>query len=70
MTVINFKWIIYIFNKVLEQMIENDELVKKPPKKFENGAIYDGEWKSEQRFGRGRQIWADGSIYEGFEYFF
>ena len=46
-------------------MIENGEIFKKPPIKLENGAVYDGEWKGEQRFGRGRQIWTDGSLYEG-----
>ena len=34
---------------------------------LENGARYEGEWNEEtnKRDGRGYQIWADGSLYEG-----
>lgn len=35
---------------------------------LENGARYEGQWNVEtnQRDGKGVQIWADGSIYEGY----
>mmetsp|Transcript_22718 Transcript_22718/g.21896 ORF Transcript_22718/g.21896 Transcript_22718/m.21896 type:complete len:119 (+) Transcript_22718:281-637(+) len=35
---------------------------------LENGARYEGEWNEEtnKRDGRGYQIWADGSLYEGY----
>jgi hypothetical protein len=35
---------------------------------YENKAIYYGEWSTEsnQRHGRGIQIWVDGSRYEGY----
>ena len=35
---------------------------------YENRAIYYGEWKknSNQRHGRGIQVWTDGSRYEGY----
>jgi hypothetical protein len=35
---------------------------------LENGARYEGEWNesTNKRDGRGYQIWADGSLYEGY----
>ena len=35
---------------------------------LENGAKYEGEWDVVRnlRDGRGKQIWADGSLYEGY----
>ncbi|CAD8174001.1 unnamed protein product [Paramecium octaurelia] len=36
------------------------------PYQFENGAIYVGQWKNHQRWGKGKQYWPDGSVYEGF----
>ena len=41
---------------------------KKPLLLLENGAKYEGEWLKglEIRDGRGVQIWADGSRYEGY----
>ena len=33
---------------------------------FENGAVYKGQWKNEQRHGYGIQIWPDGAKYEGY----
>ena len=35
---------------------------------FPDGSVFDGEWNTatNQRHGRGHQIWADGSIYEGY----
>jgi hypothetical protein len=41
---------------------------RKPEVTLENGAKYEGEWDAVHnlRDGRGRQIWADGSLYEGY----
>ena len=38
---------------------------------MENGAKYEGEWRvigngEDVREGRGKQVWADGSLYEGY----
>jgi hypothetical protein len=35
---------------------------------LENGAKYEGEWdiSNDMRDGKGLQIWADGSLYEGY----
>ena len=35
---------------------------------LENGARYEGEWDANRdvRDGKGKQIWADGSLYEGY----
>ncbi len=38
---------------------------KRPPKTFEDGSVYDGEWIGENKDGYGIFTWADGSIYEG-----
>lgn len=40
----------------------------KNPTLLDNGAIYIGEWSEtdSKKFGKGIQIWKDGSIYEGF----
>eukprot|EP01016_Furgasonia_blochmanni_P000704 TRINITY_DN1020_c0_g1_i10.p1 TRINITY_DN1020_c0_g1~~TRINITY_DN1020_c0_g1_i10.p1 ORF type:complete len:419 (+),score=58.08 TRINITY_DN1020_c0_g1_i10:65-1321(+) len=36
------------------------------PYMFENGAVYEGQWKSGMRHGRGSQYWSDGSVYQGY----
>lgn len=43
-------------------------VILRPTVEFENKAIYYGEWDKEtnQRQGRGIQLWQDGSIYEGY----
>ena len=42
-------------------------LILKPPYEFPNKRqIYYGEWKGEERYGRGVQQWLDGSRYEGY----
>ena len=47
------------------ETIENT--IKRGPVEIENGAIYTGDWNSDnQRYGKGLQIWKDGSVYEGF----
>lgn len=41
--------------------------IKRGPVKLESGAIYIGEWNDHfERHGRGIQLWADGSKYEGY----
>ena len=37
----------------------------RPDFKFENGAVYRGEWKGLDRHGFGVQKWEDGAKYEG-----
>jgi hypothetical protein len=31
-----------------------------------DGTIYIGQWKNGMKWGKGKQIWPDGSVYEGF----
>jgi hypothetical protein len=40
----------------------------RPQTQLQDGSMYEGEWNvhSDQRHGRGYQIWSDGSIYEGY----
>lgn len=38
----------------------------KPPVELDNGAIYYGQWKDGKQEGRGRQVWKDGTFYEGY----
>ena len=47
---------------------ENEEknLEFKDPIDLEIGAVYFGTWKNNERWGKGLQIWTDGSIFEGF----
>lgn len=47
---------------------DNITVLLKEPVKFNNKAIYYGEWSSNsnQRHGRGIQTWIDGSRYEGY----
>ena len=48
----------------------NDNIIvtKRQPVEFDNKAIYYGEWNvaTNQRHGRGIQVWIDGSRYEGY----
>ena len=49
--------------------LDDDEPVElKPAVEYENKSIYYGEWSknTNKRHGRGIQVWADGSIYEGY----
>ena len=43
-------------------------MVYRPPYRLQNGAIYVGQWNSDNndREGKGRQVWPDGSTYEGY----
>ncbi|OMJ65703.1 hypothetical protein SteCoe_37759 [Stentor coeruleus] len=44
-----------------------ESLLKRGSVEMENGAIYAGEWnKNNQRHGKGKQVWSDGSMYEGY----
>ena len=36
------------------------------PLEFENKYVYQGQWKGDERNGRGVQQWKDGSFYEGY----
>ena len=46
---------------------EGSKRKKRPLTTLENGARYEGEWNETtgKREGKGYQIWADGSLYEG-----
>ena len=47
--------------------VDFGKLIKRGPCEIDNQAIYDGEWtENNQRQGKGKQIWTDGSIYEGY----
>lgn len=42
-------------------------LQKRGPIMIENGSIYTGDWNSSnEKHGKGSQVWKDGSLYEGF----
>jgi hypothetical protein len=43
---------------------ENNQIVK-GRKVYDNGNVYDGDWKDGQSSGFGKFIWSDGNIYEG-----
>ena len=36
------------------------------PYQLENQSVYIGQWKNKLRSGKGKQIWKDGSQYEGY----
>ncbi|CDW73108.1 morn repeat protein [Stylonychia lemnae] len=44
-----------------------NEIIQKPLIKYENGAIYQGEYDkvTKQKDGRGRYIWSSGQVYDG-----
>ncbi|KAL4508042.1 hypothetical protein ABPG72_021415 [Tetrahymena utriculariae] len=44
----------------------DQDLPKLGPYQFDNGSVYEGQWKNGQRHGRGVQYWSDGSVYEGY----
>ncbi|TNV71041.1 hypothetical protein FGO68_gene14067 [Halteria grandinella] len=46
---------------------DDQSLPTQPPFKLQNGAVYIGQWniRTQEREGNGRQIWEDGSLYEG-----
>lgn len=57
------------FNPVPEGYIEYDNKKRtfKKPQELDNGATYEGEWDAYgHKDGRGVQIWADCSVYEGY----
>jgi hypothetical protein len=45
---------------------EDEHLPTLGPYEFDNGAVFEGQWKEGKRQGKGKQVWKDGSIYEGY----
>jgi hypothetical protein len=41
------------------------ERESRPAHKFDNEAVYTGQWRNNMRDGFGVQVWADGARYEG-----
>ena len=51
---------------VYENVDDEDlNLVTRGPYELSNGAVYKGQWKDNKRWGRGIQIWPEGSKYIG-----
>lgn len=49
------------------ELAHDEKLIKRGPVEMENGAIFTGEWSvNNQRHGKGKQCWSDGSMYEGY----
>ena len=46
---------------------DTQNFVEKGPYRLTSGAIYIGSWQADlsKRAGKGRQVWLDGSLYEG-----
>ena len=38
----------------------------KPPTEMDHGLVYYGQWKDGKRWGRGKQLWKEGTLYEGY----
>mmetsp|Transcript_6462 Transcript_6462/g.6021 ORF Transcript_6462/g.6021 Transcript_6462/m.6021 type:complete len:188 (+) Transcript_6462:162-725(+) len=50
-----------------DDKFDENDLIDRGPYELDNGAIYRGQWSREGlRYGRGVQIWVDGSKYEGY----
>ena len=56
-----------------KDQFEDDQAEYKQPIEFEGNSysnsakyVYEGQWKNNERNGRGKQLWKDGSIYEGY----
>ena len=43
----------------------DQERTRKEGYRYENGAVYSGEWLNGMKDGQGEQIWPDGARYEG-----
>lgn len=55
------------FNYDQDNQFDENDLIDRGPYELDNGAIYKGQWSREGlRYGRGIQIWVDGSKYEGY----
>jgi hypothetical protein len=44
----------------------DDDLITLGPYELDHKAVFEGQWKNGLRHGKGKQIWDDGSIYEGY----
>ena len=56
------------FDKPSKAILDDSmELIDKEPYRMTNGVIYQGQWTIDlkARTGFGRQVWLDGSLYEG-----
>ena len=47
------------------QVYDAANVEDRPEFEFKNGAKYLGQWKGQDRHGRGIQVWQDGARYEG-----
>lgn len=55
------------FNYDQDHLFDENDLIDRGPYELDNGAIYKGQWSREGlRYGRGVQMWTDGSKYEGY----
>ena len=54
------------YDKYKDKMKPEENLPTDGPYQMETNATYTGQWKNLLRWGRGRQIWQDGSVYDGF----
>ena len=48
-----------------DQNYDEGEIEDRPEYVFKNGARYTGQWKGQDRHGKGEQIWQDGARYKG-----
>ncbi len=57
----------FIYDTEMSKSPSFQDVISRGPYQLDNGAVYIGEWNQEgMRQGKGIQIWADGSKYEGF----
>ncbi len=55
------------FNYDQDHQFDENDLIGRGAYELDNGAIYKGQWSREGlRYGRGIQVWVDGSKYEGY----
>jgi len=69
----NWELKVYLVWKSIPTFIYNDtssecfDCEYRPPQQLDNGDIYIGQWKNDQKFGRGTEISTDGSrVREGY----
>lgn len=55
------------FKFTVQQLPEDENLPVLGPYQIENDIVYIGQWKNGVRHGKGKQLWKDGSLYEGKE---
>jgi hypothetical protein len=57
----------YDEDDIMKKLVrDNADLQYREEFVFENGAVYKGQWKGDNRHGYGEQIWPDGAKYEGY----